>query len=324
MNLALFHNIKKLFHIFATVLIIFLFNNPGLGQWSKHWTVFDRDLGTSLTLGPYHSYTNLFYQIKKDQQVYIYRDNEFKLYKDLLLRSYRPEYGLIEFTLYPTTAISSWTESSHKKFYDEFTVFKDYNLIRSISGGNQEPWSVSLFAGQIAAFMTMNDQEELVMAADGASGLVLTGGLYEIFNNNLFRANWYRIEWKLKGGGSQGSFSHGWNILLGYRNYGMPEISNTALFSFTRDRLNRAAYDWTLWQNSVAEFQIQYPVSNGERGISRLRMVYGKAIPFWKWMIGASLGCVYENRRKYDSELGQFTADRVQGWSFFIMPFAYW
>ncbi|MDO9548486.1 MAG: hypothetical protein Q7J65_05960, partial [Candidatus Marinimicrobia bacterium] len=116
-------------------------------QWRHHWTVFDRDLGTSLTLGPYHSYTNLFYQFKKDQQVYIFQENEGRLYRDLLLRSYKPEFGLLELTLYPSTAVSAWIESSYKEFYDEFTVYKDINLIGSISGGYQEPWSVSLFAG---------------------------------------------------------------------------------------------------------------------------------------------------------------------------------
>jgi hypothetical protein len=293
-------------------------------QWHYRWTVFDRDLGSSLTLDPYHSYVNLFYQIKKESPVYVYQPDEFKLYKNLLFRSYKPDYGLVEFTIYPTTALSSWTESCHKELYDEFTVYRDFNLLRSISGGQQEPWSVSLFAGQIAAFMTLDDQEELVRVADGASGLVLTGGLYEIFNNHLFRANWYRIEWKLKGSGRQGDLSHSWNIRLGYRYYDIPEISNTAILAFSRNRLNWAAYDWSVWQNSISEFQIYYPVLNGKRGISRLRLVYGKAIPFWKLMIGAGLGCVYENRRKYDADLKQFTPNRIKGWNFFVMPFAYW
>jgi hypothetical protein len=47
------------------------------------------------------------------------------------------------------------------------------NLIESVSWGYQEPFSISLFAGQLAAFLTMNDQEDLVAAATGVSGLVL-------------------------------------------------------------------------------------------------------------------------------------------------------
>lgn len=316
---------KSLQKLCQQILVVFLLMNIiSQAQWHHNWTVFDRDLGTSLTLGPYHSYTSLFYQFKKDQQIYIYQNNEGRLYRDLLLRSYKPGYGLLELTFYPSTAVSAWIESSYKDFYDEFRVYKDINLIGSISGGYQEPWSVSLFAGQLAAFLSMNEEEELVIAASGASGLVLTGGAYQIFNNCLVRSNWYRIEWKLKGESTQDNLSYNWDIKAGYRHYGLKEISNTLLLSFTRNRMHRGKFDWRWAQNSVSEFELQVPVSYNENGISRFKLIYGKAVPFWKWMIGLGIGAIYENRRMYDSELKQFLPQKEEGWNLFLMPFAYW
>ncbi|MBU0711969.1 hypothetical protein KJ762_12135 [bacterium] len=305
-------------------LIIISGSTVTRAQWHHHWTVSDRDLGTAITLDPYHSYTSLFYQIQKDQPIYIYQENETLMYRDLLLRSYKPGYGLIEFTLYPSTAVSAWIESSHKDFYDEFTVYKDINLIGSISGGYQEPWSVSLFAGQLAAFLSMNDEEELIIAASGASGLVLTGGAYQIFNNCLVRSNWYRVEWKLKGESVDDSVAYDWDLKLGYRNYGLREISNTLLLSFSRNRMHLGRFDWRWVENSMNEFELQLPVSHDETGISRFKIIYGKAIPFWKWMIGLGVGVIYENRRQYDAELKQFSPQKEKSWNLFLMPFAYW
>lgn len=299
-------------------------NSPVRAQWHHRWSLFSRDLGASLTLGPYHSYTNLFYQFAKEPPVYIYQENEVRMYRELLLRSYQPVYGLLELTLYPSTALAAWIESSYKELYDEFTVYKDINLIGSISGGYQEPWSVSLFAGQLAAFLSMNDAEELVIAATGAGGLVLTGGAYQIFNNCLVRSNWYRIEWKLKGESEQDNLSGDWDIKIGYRFYNLDEIANTLLFSFTRKRMNQGKYDWRWTYNSLSEFELQLPVSHNESGISRFKLTYGKAIPFWKWMIGLGVGVIYENRRIYDAGLKQFSAEKEEHWNLFLMPFAYW
>jgi len=316
-------NIIRRLRVFIFIMII----TAGIvtqAQWNYHWTVFERDLGTSLTLGPYHRYTNLFYQFKKNQQVYVFQDNEARLYRDLLFRSIKPEFGLIELTLYPSTALSAWIESGYKDFYDDFTVYKDINLIGSISGGYQEPWSVSLFAGQLAAFLSMNDDEELMVAASGASGLVLTGGMYQIFNNCLVRSNWYRVEWKLKGESVEDSVSYDWDIKLGYRNYGLSEISNTLLLSFIRNRIHRGHYDWRWLENSLNEFELQLPLSGGDFGISRVKLTYGKAIPFWKWMIGLGIGAIYENRRLYDPDLKKLSPEKEENWGMFLMPFAYW
>jgi len=176
-NLNIFHNIRNQSDSWLTVALLLILEMPVVAQWSHVWNIAERDLGASLTLDPYHSYSSVFFQFDKSQAIYIWQQDELKLYANILRKSYIPSYGLVEFTVYPTTATSAWVESNDKKLFDRFTVYRDFNLIESTSGGYQEPWSGSLFFGQLAAFLTLNDEEELVIAASGASGLVLTGGL---------------------------------------------------------------------------------------------------------------------------------------------------
>lgn len=306
------------------MVVLLLTGVPCRAQWHCQWQVGERELGTSVTLDPYNSYTNLFFQILKNQPVYIYQEKDFRMYRQLLLNSYIPGYGLLEMTLYPSTAFSAWIESYHRDFYDKFTLYKDINLIGSISGGYQEPWSCSLFLGQLAPFVTMDAAENLVVAVRGASGLVFTGGAYQIFNNCLVRSNWYRVEWKLKGVSTEADLSYDWDIKAGYRFYNLDEIANTILIGISRKRINRGKFDWRWNQNSVSEFELQIPVSNNERGISRFKYIYGRVIPFRKWMVGLGVGIIYENRRQYNGEAGQFAEQKVERWNLFLTPFAYW
>lgn len=297
---------------------------PCRAQRHHQWQVGAHELGASVTLDPYHSYTNLFFQILKNQPVYVYQEKNLRMYRQLLLNSYIPGYGLLELTLYPSTALSAWIESHHRDFYDKFTLYKDINLISSISGGYQEPWSYSLFLGQLAPFMIMDDNENLIVAATGAGGLVLTGGAYQIFNNCLVRSDWYRIEWKLKGASVDDRLVYDWDIKIGFRNYGIAAIENTLLLSYRYNRIRRGRFDWRWLENSRTEFELQLPVFSGGAGISRLKLIYGKAIPFRKWMIGLGVGIIYENRRQYIGEAGQFAEQKVERWNLFLTPFAYW
>jgi len=323
-NLNIFHNIRNQSNGLLIFTLLLSLRISLQAQWSHVWNVADRDLGVSLTLDPYHSYSNVFFQFDKNQEVYIWQANELKLYGNILRKSWIPSHGLAEFTFYPTTATSAWIESNYKKLFDRFTVYRDFNLIESTSGGYQEPWSGSLFFGQLAAFLTLNDEEELVVAASGAGGLVLTGGLYQIFDNCLVRSNWYRVEWKLKGEGREANFFYDWDLKVGFRNYGLSAVSNTVMLAINRCWMNRRHCNWQLGQNSTTEFEIQVPAALSARGVSRLKLIYGKAVPFRRWLIGLKLGITYDYRRAYDSLSKSFSSDQIESWGFILQPFGMW
>jgi hypothetical protein len=323
-NLNNFQYIRNQSNCLLVIALLLILHIPVGAQWNHTWSVAEHDLGVSTTLDPYHSYTSVFFQLDKNPDVYVWQEDEFKLYRDILRKSYIPAYGLVEFTLYPTTATSAWIESNHKDLFDRFTVYRDLNLIEGISGGYQEPWSGSLFFGQLATFLTLNDEEELIIAASGAGGLVLTGGLYQIFDNCLVRSNWYRLEWKLKGQGSEGDFFYDWDIKVGFRNYGLSVITNTIMLAVNRCRMNKQRFSWRLGQNSTTEFEIQVPAALSAPGVSRLKLIYGKAVLFRRWFVGLKLGITYNYRRAYDPITKSFSPGPVERYGFILQPFAIW
>jgi hypothetical protein len=152
----------------------------------------------------------------------------------------------------------------------------------------------------------------------------VTGGLYQIFDNCLVRSSWYRVEWKLKGEGGKADFFYDWDVKVGFRNYGLSAISNTVMLAMNRCWMNRQHFGWQLGQNSTTEFEIQVPASLSARGVSRLKLIYGKAVPFRRWLIGLKLGITYDYRRTYDSISKSFSSDRIESWGFILQPFGIW
>jgi hypothetical protein len=53
-------------------------------------------------------------------------------------------------------------------------------------------------------------------------------------------------------------------------------------------------------------------------------LAYGKAVPFWNWMLGLKLGVSYEYRRQYDASTATFSPERNENWGLFLQPFVVW
>ncbi|MFB0515012.1 MAG: hypothetical protein ACETWG_00215 [Candidatus Neomarinimicrobiota bacterium] len=287
---------------------------------TRHWRWLDRDWGAALVMGTYRSYGSLFVDLDREEDFTIWQEDEIHLYRDLLHRSLRPGYFLLELTEYPLAAFSAWLERDESDVYHAFNVGKEFNLIRSLGAGYQEPWSVSVFLGQLAAFWNLSDEDELVVAATGAAGLVVTTGLQQLFDNAVVEGGWFRIEWKLKGEGSEGPKQRFWDLKGGYRWYGIPEVSNTLSLTLQRERTDRGSKDWRLLNNSTTALELQMPISEPGDGFSRVLFEYGKFFPLRKRLVGLKVGYLYENRRKYVVETQSFGAVKQKFWELFVQP----
>ncbi|MFH1853251.1 MAG: hypothetical protein ABIA75_13000 [Candidatus Neomarinimicrobiota bacterium] len=266
----------------------------------------DREVGAAAVLGPYRTYQSSYLEISSDRDLVLWDENEIRLYRDLLASSVRPEFFLIEFTEYPLAWLSAWLEERNSVFYDSFSVSDDVNLIRSLGAGGQEPWSVSLFLGRLGSFWDLDENYNLVEAASGAVGLVITGGMYQLFDNHLIRSDWARLEWKLKGEGRQGGKINRWDIKLGYRWFGLSAVPDALSLVLSRMRTNQRDWSWALHRNSSVNLEVQAPVFQDSGQISRLTVIYGKVFPVGKVLAGLKLGFGYEYRRLYDTKINSF------------------
>lgn len=291
------------------LLVILGLTDTGQSQFSWPVTLANHNAGLAFSPGIYSSYGSAFFSIQNEEQVFIYNENEANLYTDLFLISLNPTHILTELTIYPTSAFSGWLKTEHFSFYRKFDLIDDLNLWSSLAGNYQEPWSISLFFGQLANYVTLTDSENLAVSATGASGFVITTGWQEIFDGYLLKANWWRCEWKIKGTGKDRNKTHSWDIKIGYRWYGRPEITNTLNLTFSRQKTEKGTHSWNFHRNSCMEIEFQIPPAKINTGCSRLTFAYGKFLPFRKYLIGLKIGYSYEHRPEYRGPDKGFTPE---------------
>ena len=284
------------------------------------WKWDGRKWGTTLVPGIYKSYSSINADLDKEEEVILWEEDEFGLYRDLVKRSLPPGFFLIEITGYPVASFSAWMEENHINSYQNFNIGEDFNLLRSLGAGIQEPWSMSLFLGHRGPFWDLNENDELFIAATGVSGLVLTGGLYQLFENSFVESNWFRAEWKVKGSGGYGKKKRSWDLKTGYRWYGISGISNTATLVLKRTKTQKSKVDWRIFHNSSTSLELELPTSEIEDGFSRIHFSYGKYFPIRGKLGGLKLGVIYENRREYDPLLKEFSREKTRQFEFIIKP----
>jgi len=284
------------------------------------WEWIDRKWVTAFTPGIYKSYSSINVDLDKEEELLLWQDDEFGLYRDLVKRSIQPGFFLLEFTGYPMASISAWMEEHHNDSYQKFNVGENFNLLKSFGAGFQEPWSISLFLGQLGTYWDLNDDDEMFVAASGASGLVLTGGLSQLFDNSFVESNWFRVEWKLKGSGGYGPKKRSWDLKAGYRWYGIEGISNTATLILKRTKTQKSKLDWRFFHNSTTSIELELPTSEIKDSFSRVHFTYGKYFPIKGRMGGLKFGVLYENRKEYSSFLNEFSSKKTRQFQFIIKP----
>ncbi|MEE9161963.1 MAG: hypothetical protein V3U35_03240 [Candidatus Neomarinimicrobiota bacterium] len=287
-----------------------------LGSW--RWL--NRDWTASQVLGPYRSYASLFVPLRPDDEFVLWQEDEIRLYRDLLLKSVNPRYFLLELTAYPLAAASAWIETEHRRLYSSFDLWDGFNLLRSLGAGYQEPWSVSVFLGQLTNFWDIDEQDELIVAAAGAAGLVVTAGLHQLFDNSVVSGAWYRVEWKIKGSGSVGGRRRSWDLKAGYRHYGQPLLANTVGIAMTRQRIDKGSRSLAPGKNSVLTIETQLPTAALSDGPARIALEYGKYYPVGKWLVGLRAGYLYENRREFIRETRSFSPTKQRLREYYLQP----
>ena len=300
--------------------LIFLCSQTSGSPPAFAWRWLERDWGAALVPGPYRSYGSLFVDLDPEEDFLIWQEEELPLYRDLARSSVRPGYLLLELTGYPLAMVPAWAEEDQNQLYHALDIGPEFNLLRSLGAGYQEPWSVSLFQGQLATFWTLDAQDELAVAARGAAGFVMTGGFQQLFDNSVVTAPWFRVEWKIKGEGLEGSKRRFWDLKAGYRWYGIPEVANTVSISLERRRTDKERWDWRPAGNSLAAVDVQLPLTELTGGPSRLFLEYAKLFPVWKVLVGMKLGYLYQYRPVYDRETSIFSSERERDWEIILQP----
>ena len=227
--------------------------------------------------------------------------DELSVYRGLFLNSLSPRYLLLEASVYPMPVIGTYLKSNYNEFYDSAGFGNDINLIGSITAGFQEPYSLSLFFGDIATFVRQGEPRN--STNKGYMGYLFTVADQHIKDNRLVQDKSLEIEWKLKGEKKFRDERLSWSFRLGTKLHENRDITDVAYLGLRRSNLdfNSSVLSWL--KNSSFEFKWDFALNDGN--FMRQEYIVGKKIPLKDYKVALKLdfGLIWQNCRSYSGDL---------------------
>ena len=226
---------------------------------------------------------------------------ESEIYRTLLSRAaLLPRFLVLEASVNPMPYFGAYLKEHDRDFHDRARVSGDFNWVKALTAGFEEPYAVSLLAGNVVNFSVPDSRDTKGM---GYSGYLLSGGNYHIKDNELVKDNWWELEWKLKGDRKSPVKKLNWSFRIGSKLHGNPDITDIIYLGFRRSRVDYKPEGLSLFNNSGFE----YTFDMDRRGFRSIRHYFfvDKKWPLENKQIAFSLaaGFVWESARKYTGAL---------------------
>ena len=231
----------------------------------------------------------------------IHETNELKLYKQLFLNSLTPRFMLLEASVFPMPVLGSYLKKYERGFFDSAALGDDLNLISVITTGFQEPYSFSVFFGDIATFVKPGEKRD--EHNKGYMGYLFTVADHHIKDNVLINDKLLEIEWKTKGEKNFKEEKLSWSFRLGTKLHENKEISDVAYIGLRRSDLDFNSKILSWLRNSTYDFRWDFGLKDGN--ILRQEYIVGKKFPFKSYKLAMKLdfGLIWQNYKAYSGEL---------------------
>lgn len=225
---------------------------------------------------------------------------EKEIYATLLSRAYAPRFLLLEASVNPLPYAGTYLRDRHASFYDDAEITGNFNWVKAVTAGFEEPYAVSVFLGNVVNFDVPENRN---MAGKGYSGLLFSRGTYHIKDNILIRDNWEEFEWKVKGDRKTHIRKLSWSFRIGAKLHENPYITDILYLSFRRSRLDYKTDHPSLFNNSG--FEYTYDMDRKTLNAIRHYFTVDKKWPFasGKTAFALALGVIWESNKKYTGPL---------------------
>lgn len=259
---------------------------------------------------PYYSSAGLYLSPEGDDIPYVDSTNETVIYRDLLLRSYRPHDVVLEASVYPMPIIGTLIRSRMPGFYDDMQLSSDFNLVKSVTLGFDEPYAVSLFLGNVVKYRA----GELAKVGDnkGYMGYLFSYGSKHIKDNALVDDKWWEFEWKVKGDRDIDAVTHSWSFRVGGKWHGNEEITDIYYIGLRRSHLDFDAPILSWLPNSGFDYQVAF--SQHDNSLVEQQLFFDKKLPLraWHFAVDIELGLIWKKAAKYTGNLaGQGAGEEI-------------
>jgi hypothetical protein len=249
----------------------------------------------------YYTDLELIVALTKDPIPQMGEKTESDIYRTLLSRAaVLPRYLVFEGSVNPMPYLGVYLKRNDPGLYGNAQLSGSFNWIQALTAGFEEPYAVSLLAGNVVGFDIAGSRD---IKGNGYSGYLFSAGNYHIRNNTLIHDRWQEIEWKMKGDRKSPVKKLSWSFRIGAKLHGNPNITDILYLSLRRSRLDYKPEGSSILNNSGVEYTLDL-----DRKTStpiRHYLYVDKKWPLQNRQIALAIaaGFVWESARKYTGAL---------------------
>jgi hypothetical protein len=222
--------------------------------------------------------------------------DEKEIYSDLLLRSHKPRFMLVEASVYPMPVMGAFWRHNYRDSYDNAQLGADLNLVEALTAGFEEPYALSLFLGNMVTYQSdMNAMGK----NKGFMGYLLSVGDKHLFRNQAIDDDWLELEWKIKGTVSQKQMDLDWSLRAGMKWHENDAIADAYYFAFRRDHSEVKDAWFSFIENSGIDLYLEF--GQALHAPTQQRLLFHKNIPLKnsKNMFVFTTGFIHTSPRRY-------------------------
>ena len=259
-------------------------------------------------LDPYYSAVGMYNSLTGKPIPHMEVRSEAEIYRELISKFYQPRTLILEASLNPLPYAGTLIRRHQPDFYKDMQWTSNFNAVRAVTAGFEEPWALSLFLGNVVSFDTI--RKSFQGKRNGYSGILFDLGTHHIKDNVLIRDNWMDMEGKLKGEQILRDRSLRWSFRAGAKFHENRYIADSFYLGFRRSRTDFAekASDSFWLHNSGFEYVSDF----SQRKFEPLRhyLVVDKKFPFRNSRAAFTLGLgfVWTANKKYSGPLSNSAA----------------
>ncbi len=236
--------------------------------------------------------------------------SETEIYKTLLSRAaVLPRYLVLEASVNPLPSVGVYVRKHDPGYYDDAQISGSFNYVKALTAGFEEPYAVSLFAGDVIGFDVPESKD---ITGNGYSGYLFSAGNYHIKDNVLIHDRWKELEWKMKGDRKSPSRKLSWSFRIGAKLHDNTDITDILYLSFRRSRLDYKSEGASFFNNSG--FEYTYDMNRKNLHPIRHYFFVDKKWPIENrhMALAVAVGFVWESADKYTGQLASGTGSNFQ------------
>lgn len=268
-----------------------------------------------IELDPYYSNIGYYQAIDDSPIVDVGEMDEISLYRHFIFSPKIPKFFLIEASINPLPILGVYLKNNHEHFYEDAYITDDFNYIKALTAGFEEPYALSFFMGDVATFTA--PEEERKSENKGYLGYLLSVGDQHIKDNEVIKENWYELEVKVKGDRNFEKQKLGYSFRFGIKVHEHKYIQDIYYIG-----LRRNMTDFTDRNDFFRNFGFDLRTDFSQKTNSPIRhlLLFEKNFPVKNkdYAFGLKLGVLWENAQKYTGNLQR--EERDTGYQLLLQP----